>query len=339
MGWLSKRYKVALLAGTLLFITLVVLLQFKGPERACPQNGDGTPKNWSSPHVPLFSKQCPGFYDCPLPPGTGRQLMPDGASVEIVVNNECYRGELPEQSEEALTVVFLGDSFAFGFRAEEGKPFPAVTGEMLSERLGCPVDIANLAVPGYSLHDKLLSLKKKGLSYIPDVVVLQLFLDDWFDNEEAQSYLPPITWLANAIKSLGCRRCEGWNLELCHLNHQLFQRVHSGYSKGEQGKMGELWREFEELSLQENFTLVVLDLNSPAILEAIPQDLAPRLEQHLIHSTPEWWMPENVIPDDGHFNEAGHRLIAEAVVGEIINSSTISCGADILVRNSSSLLD
>lgn len=70
-------------------------------------------------------------------------------------------------------IVILGDSFSWGWGVEVSEAFPDLLEAALEN-----VEVINAGVPGYSTDQELLWLEREGLKYQPDLVILQLFLND-----------------------------------------------------------------------------------------------------------------------------------------------------------------
>lgn len=78
----------------------------------------------------------------------------------------------------AKRIVVLGDSFAYGFGVHFGEAFP----HQLELLLGGETQVISLGIPGYSTDQELLELQNEALSLEPDLVLVQLFMDDIFNN-------------------------------------------------------------------------------------------------------------------------------------------------------------
>jgi hypothetical protein len=97
----------------------------------------------------------------------------NGAPVHSNAAGMRGRREYPRERGAGLRVVALGDSFTFGQCVADGETFAA----RLEERLA-PGEVLNLAVHGYGHDQMLLRLRREGLGYRPDVILLGFFNAD-----------------------------------------------------------------------------------------------------------------------------------------------------------------
>jgi hypothetical protein len=97
------------------------------------------------------------------------------------INSLGYRGrEVAPRPDPGVTrVVLVGDSIAFGIGVSDHETFA-------SQLDGGGVEAVNLAVEGYGPGQSLLRLEREGLALGPDVVVMNLCLD----NDFADAMLP-----------------------------------------------------------------------------------------------------------------------------------------------------
>ncbi len=103
----------------------------------------------------------------------GRQLRTNRAGMRADRDYSATR------QSGTLRIVGLGDSGMFGWNVEQGQNYMAVLEELLNARSGAaPVEVLNLAVPGYNTRLELETLRHKGLAYAPDIVVV-----GWCEND------------------------------------------------------------------------------------------------------------------------------------------------------------
>jgi len=89
-----------------------------------------------------------------------------------------------EKPEGVYRVLFLGDSFAYGFGVEEANSFPRLVEKGLNEVFnGQPrIEVINAGIPGFSSILEYLYLKNEGFKFNPDLVILEFDLTD-FSND------------------------------------------------------------------------------------------------------------------------------------------------------------
>lgn len=271
------------------------------------------------------SPEYEGYYRCPILPGEGLQQALENRLVPATINKECFRGGLPGPKEDSLRIVFIGDSFTFGLGVADNDTFPFLVGEKLEQTLSCPVQSLNLAVQGYDLNQKVMSLNEKALAYDPDIVIFQLFWDDWYSHKQAQKFLPPVYWLASLLTSPSCMRCNALSNALLGFNTRVYWRTHPHTASALKEKLAPVWEELFEFASQANITLVLLDLGADPLLETLPNAWALSPELYIIPYFPEWETDENIIPGDGHANPSGHRIIADEVISFLQESGLAEC--------------
>jgi len=112
-----------------------------------------------------------------------------GAHVEqhgkrTTINGLGYRGRevAPGPSSRVIRLVLLGDSIAFGIGVSDDETFASLLD-------GADSEAVNLAVQGYGPDQSLLKLEREGLSFHPDVVVMNLCLDNDFADALLPRYL------------------------------------------------------------------------------------------------------------------------------------------------------
>lgn len=80
-------------------------------------------------------------------------------------------------------LVFLGDSFAYGYDSEVHNRFSELVAKSLTN-----YDVFNLGISGYSTDQEFLLLKNYAHKFIPDVVYLLYHHNDWYGNSVNQIY-------------------------------------------------------------------------------------------------------------------------------------------------------
>jgi hypothetical protein len=116
-------------------------------------------------------------------PRPGAREVVDGRRVTI--NRGGYRGREVDRARHGreTRLVMLGDSLAFGTEVDDEDTFAR-----LLDRDDA-LEVVNLSVPGYGPDQELLKLEHEGLGYGPDVVMLNLCLENDFADAVLSRFL------------------------------------------------------------------------------------------------------------------------------------------------------
>ena len=93
------------------------------------------------------------------------------------INGLGLRDEEISPQKNRFRILLLGDSFAQGYGVAQEETF----GEVL-ESQGANLEVINSGVFGYSPLIEYLYLKKRGLAFKPDLVILEFSLTDFFED-------------------------------------------------------------------------------------------------------------------------------------------------------------
>ena len=182
-------------------------------------------------------------------------------------------------AKQGRRVLGLGDSFAMGFGVEYAETYLTVLRDLFGEH-GEEVQTVNAGVVGYNLHNSYQYLAGAGVELAPDVVVLQIWVDDDLPvypgpfrplEKEASSWsLRGKRWVRHAHLAMfardrlrGIDRLRGWLLREGliepfaadrHLRADLPQR----WGKGGVGRLASLLEKFQQLCRRRDIRLVVL---------------------------------------------------------------------------------
>jgi hypothetical protein len=116
-------------------------------------------------------------------PRPGVYRMHSGKTV--TVNAAGQRGpEAPRRGDGRETrVLLLGDSIAFGLEVGDDETFA----HRLAAEHG--FEVVNLAVDGYGPDQSLLKLEREGLGYAPDIVLMNVCLENDFADAVSSAFL------------------------------------------------------------------------------------------------------------------------------------------------------
>lgn len=75
-------------------------------------------------------------------------------------------------------ILILGDSFTWGFGVNDDEIYTEILESMLDS-----TEVINFGVTGFNIAQEFLYLKKEGIKYEPDIVIVGLALNDFFDKD------------------------------------------------------------------------------------------------------------------------------------------------------------
>jgi hypothetical protein len=84
--------------------------------------------------------------------------------------------EVGPKAKGVFRIALLGDSFTFGASVHEEHLYANVLERALRGRTSAPVEVVNLGVPGYGVHQEHATLLDQGFQVDPDLVVVALYL-------------------------------------------------------------------------------------------------------------------------------------------------------------------
>jgi lysophospholipase L1-like esterase len=104
--------------------------------------------------------------------------------VQVKINSKGIRDREYDYQKTPGTfrILVLGDSFSAAFQV----PLEETWHELLESRLGqtspCRIEIVNAGMPGWGTGQELLYYRHEGYKYDPDLILLQIFANDVYDN-------------------------------------------------------------------------------------------------------------------------------------------------------------
>jgi hypothetical protein len=106
-------------------------------------------------------------------PRAGSRLLLRGRPTTINLNGHRGAEVERERTPGIRRIVMLGDSIAFGTHVADHETFAH-----LVDVADAGLEVVNLAVQGYGIDQALLKLEHEGLGYSPDLVVLNVCVDN-----------------------------------------------------------------------------------------------------------------------------------------------------------------
>jgi len=176
---------------TVLYVTVSVLLGFLAieavgaviwativPDRFEAEAGD-VPIRFGMVNFPDIVEKDPWLF-WQLKANTTAPLD-QGRMTGFIANSDRMRNpEVPvERGPNDFRLLALGDSVTFGWGVLYEEAYPTLLAELLREaRPGREIQVMNASCSGYTTHQGLEMLKRRGLKYRPDVVTIWLGWND-----------------------------------------------------------------------------------------------------------------------------------------------------------------
>lgn len=270
------------------------------------------------------------------------ELIPDNPKAEI--NADGYRGpRYPEEKPPGVRrLVGLGDSSFFGWNVPESDTCLRRLEGLLRSGRSTPVEVVNLAVPGYNSHQELELLRTRGLRFDPDLIVLG------YDHNDSQPVIGQDRSASLLPDGYG-RNPLGSEL-LRYVSRKLYLMRFADETRWEGNPVeGPLWdrhlealAEIARLTREAGIPVVVVlydawitrDDNRPSEhYRRLHERLLPFFKQHGFYvvdcydlfqdymrrsqrqDTKSLWV--SILYHDGHPNARAHRMIAEALYAKI----------------------
>ena len=143
---------------------------------------------WAPQHgVRNFWTQDPRLGWVHVPSAQGRHVHHD-FEVDVATSAQGFRDEPVsfERTPGRRRVLFLGDSFGFGYGVERGELLP----DLLEARFA-DSEFVNASVAGYGTDQQLLFFRERGYRYEPDLVLYLFHPNDVEDNNAPRRYRYP----------------------------------------------------------------------------------------------------------------------------------------------------
>lgn len=143
-----------------------------------------------------------------LYPGVSREnLIPDtGKTWHYQINSDGFRGDDFDTGDHRKRVLFVGDSYTFGWAVDEEQVLPeAVTRVLAKPPYSMAINAYNLGVPGYNTVQEYHLLNQVVDRYAPDLVVLGYVMNDGKPQQNVLQrpsirYKYVTSWLLSYIK-------------------------------------------------------------------------------------------------------------------------------------------
>ena len=299
------------------------------PRRFEPQKGIPFTKIEKGPIVYQPNVTFWSVYD---PAGDRRGYLGSEGKVVYEINQYGMRGPaVPvEKGPGVFRIVCLGDSITFGEGVRYADTYPAKLGELLSAATpGRRVEVINAGVQGYGTKDEAAFLLLRGLQFKPDVVTLELFLNDAMPyaetirQNEAMTKDFTLSWPAriSRIAEIVERRRQAASLQ-----EEYFKSIRQSFRSEQWSDCRAVLKGLQQVAGEDHFRFIVVvfpvlwDLDGKYPFEDIHAQIAEACREagcefvdlltvYRGRQAQDLW----VHPTDQHPNEITHKLAAEAI--------------------------
>jgi hypothetical protein len=278
-----------------------------------------------------------------FPADTTGTFRSSGRNTPLTTNAWGLRSG-PVSDADTTRLLILGDSSAFGWGVETGDSF----GALLGRELG--VEVVNGAIPGYSIYQQVRMFEYVTARTDVDAVVATISLaNDAIDEERIRRYAPDRL----AEFDYGLRDPDAFSARVIRASRILTlldertNHIQFGL-KNARGEGGDLavdsLYQLAEMCHERGLPLVWLvvpragEVRGGGMMSGILNKQTARLRGHFLQVTADYGSPgidllpvlteaqeggESYLPHDAHWNERGHRAVAEAalpVLKEVLNT-------------------
>ncbi len=135
-------------------------------------------------------------------PAIGHQHIPSSNAilmgVDVQINSEGLRDDSGFNGDtDTPRILMLGDSVTFGWGISQSETIPQRLERVLSDSFETSVHVINAGVGNYNTSMEVAWFERDGLSYNPDLVVLNVFIND----AEVQPPYDSVGWLERTLFS------------------------------------------------------------------------------------------------------------------------------------------
>lgn len=269
---------------------------------------------------------------CPLPPNAtivNEHFIKQKKVTDIVhINSQCIRDHEYSlaKPKDTYRIIGIGDSFTFGSSVKLEESYLKQLESMLNPGdRKIKYEVINLGVPGYDLENKLEILTKKGLAYHPDLVIIQLYVDDWLKIVPARHIIYQLETsrefkvfeIVQSIDKKFKGRIKSINLLDRHLEKRLTEKAFKKFFCPPEEAMERTRRFLNSLSAISSetninylFITIQIDKNVKTLIKGQNFNLIDTDEALSSYNPLEITIDP---PRNPHFNPLGNRVIAEAL--------------------------
>ncbi|MFQ5964082.1 MAG: SGNH/GDSL hydrolase family protein [Candidatus Scalinduaceae bacterium] len=261
---------------------------------------------------------------------------------DLYINKDGFRDEEFTVDENYYKIMVLGDSMTFGLEASQDKIFSSLLEKKLKGvYVNNKIDVMNFGITGFGTGQELISLKKYGAMYNPDVVIIMLFeINDFDDNtsiisggrytphfrvkndelvyhnspdklQEALTYLSDVSVLCHILsnrlgitKRMLSKKYIMSEQDKMLLMHRIMDEIHN-YTEAKEVPLFIFYIKRNGTGDEKFRSIRQYCINNDIFFRAIPLLAAER------------------VGGNGHWNSKGHNSVAEIIYNELSKSKVL----------------
>jgi lysophospholipase L1-like esterase len=250
----------------------------------------------------------------------------------IKINSDGFRDVeyTIEKPPNTIRIIALGDSFTFGWGVNLSDTYVKLLEKKLNEiNTTINFQVMNFGVPGYNTLEEIELLKKKGLKYKPDIIIIGYTADDAFNNTKIKS--GEITRKANEIveELFGNSSKIPKEILYSHFSYQLLgEDLTINFDKNLENIVLSPLKELAKYKKELNLDVVIVFLTKVTFKEKEKIiEFSKNNEFCIIDAAEEikkYGFNSIKFPSpDNHYNELGHKLVANIIFDNLINKCGI----------------
>jgi lysophospholipase L1-like esterase len=117
---------------------------------------------------------------------SGKGSTIGGIVYHVDTNSKGLRDEAFNKtpSDDTYRILIIGDSYTFGWGVSESNRYTEILEKRLNQNHRKNYQIINAGIPGWGIKDYYTFLKRRGLSYQPDMIVIGLVGNDFIPHSD-----------------------------------------------------------------------------------------------------------------------------------------------------------
>lgn len=227
-------------------------------------------------------------------------------SYHVETNSKGLREESfsAQKPEGVKRILFLGDSFTFGWGVNSSDRFSDIVEKKLNNGSSKRHQSINAGIPGYGMEDNLILFRERGINYNPDIVIVSFSSQDVLSTRNSKSIREQAENLTPSDKESKIREKE---LEL--------QRTYMRETSVRESNLSEHMLSIDRLAKKNNMKAIFFEINRISRVEKQFYRNLERSRNITIVYPPNNFSKKSsdefrISDEDPHYNDVGHKWLA-----------------------------